>query len=187
MDSKEQELICSQIAWVERYLYELDWLSPPTPNFSERVAKANRVAPQFFFMLRGLLTDAIYLGIARLLDPPEQGTNENLSIQRVINSETSSGSPERTKSQSQLDEVIKVFSSGRDIRNKILAHADCKLVMDYQNSVETNSIPIKTLGEIVEKIKSILKIIYPNNTLPPHPHDQKDWLGVDTILNILSK
>ncbi len=84
MFSKSDELnvICNQVAWLERYMYELDCLSQqPTPELSGDLEQIiNATAPHFFYMTRKLLVDIIYLGIAKLLDPAEQGKGKMKKI-----------------------------------------------------------------------------------------------------------
>lgn len=48
------------------------------------VALMNRVAPEFFVLLRELLAHDIFLCIARLTDKPEVGRRENLTLSRLV-------------------------------------------------------------------------------------------------------
>ncbi|MHB8413796.1 MAG: AbiU2 domain-containing protein [Acidiferrobacteraceae bacterium] len=187
--SNEVDAVCNQIAWLEGYLYELDCLSPqPTPELSEEIERTiNSAAPHFFYMTRALLIDAIYLGIARLLDPARQGNNDNLTIQRVIESCTTAGTQEHTSALRHLSEARALFEPGREARNKILAHADYTTILNYPGSGISLEIPMDVLGKIVMECRGIVTSVTSVNTLPTtHPRCDKKWHGVKTVIERLS-
>jgi hypothetical protein len=182
MDPNELVVICNQIAWLERYAYELDCVSPqPTPELSGKFDVANTLAPQFIFMFRGLLIDAIYLGIARLLDEDVQGPHQNLSMKRML-----AAHPNHQGAQQKLEEAVSLFADGRKVRNKLISHADYDSAMNYPASVISLSPDIETIHKVIYKLEEIVQG-FPNHTLPSHPRMQTStWLGVNTILDNLS-
>ena len=179
----ELKAICNQIAWLERYCYELDCISQqPIPELSsEGFENACRIAPHFINMLRGLLTDAIYLGIARLLDKDVQGQHQNLCMKRILATH-----PNQRALTTKLDKADTLFANGHCARNKLLAHADLNSVLEYPDSAYSMSIDIPTFGKIIFKLREIV-LCFPENTLPLHPCCQNDWLGVATILDNLRR
>jgi hypothetical protein len=179
----ELEAICNQIAWLERYCYERDCISQqPIPELSsEEFENAYRIAPQFINMLRDLLTDAIYFGIARLLDDAGQGQHQNLCMRRILATH-----PNQRALTTKLDKADTLFANGHCARNKLLAHADLNSVLEYPNSADSMSIDIRTLGEIIRELREIVQC-FPENTLPPHPRRQNGWLGVAAILDNLGR
>ncbi|WP_291521549.1 hypothetical protein [Acidithiobacillus sp.] len=190
--SEELDVICNQIAWLERYTYELDCLSQqPTPEFSGDLEQIiNATAPHFFYMTRNLLVYIIYMGIAKLLDPPEQGKGamkkNNLTLERIVISFTSVGSPQRASAEQLLLKVKDMFSPGLEARNKILAHTDYNCSMDYNNGIIKMNIDQDTIGSIIVKLRLIIEEVAPVNTLPTIlPKDDKHWLGARDFIDRL--
>lgn len=183
MDQREIDQICIQIAWLERFLYELDCISQqPLPEMNGHLNTMGQSAPQFFGMLRYLLVDTIYITIARLLDPPTQGRNTNLTIETIINNNLTD--PQKSLALSNLDEVRSIFKNGREIRNKIIAHPDYQAVYNYPTTL--TPIPIEDLQNIGVKIR-LLVDNYFSSTQLPHvlPQNDTSWDGVKKVLELL--
>jgi hypothetical protein len=186
--SEELDVICNQVAWLERYMYELDCLSQqPTPELSGNLEQIiNATAPHFFYMTRSLLVDTIYMGIAKLLDPAEQGKNNNLTLETIVISFTSVGSPQRASAERRLLNVRGMFSPGLVARNKILAHTDYDCSMDYNNSVIKMNLDQDVIGSVIVKLRRIIEEVAPANKLPTIlPKHDKHWLGARDIIDRL--
>ena len=160
----EIDSICNQIAWLERHLFELNFIESPFPDVkkaTETIALMNDVAPQFFIMTRYLLTDAIYMNLARLLDPMNQNGHINLSLETIISNHTPG--LEQQAALSKLQEIRTRFENGRIIRNKLLAHPDRPTVLNYPNSIDP--IPLEELGRICVDITILVQTYIPNHSL----------------------
>lgn len=185
----ELSIICNQIAWLQRYAYELDYLSQkPTPELSGDIEKIiSATAPQFFKMAEMLLVNEIYLGIAKLLDPERQGNNINLTLKKVIKSFTAENSSQRVSAVNKLNKVKHDFSTGSFVRNKLLAHIDYNTALNYESIIDSNHDSTENLQLIIYNICSIVEEISPNaNTLPKIlPKNDDKWLGIKAVIDRL--
>ena len=91
----------------------------------------NRSAGAFFGVCQEVLLHDVMLGICRLLDPEETGRNENLTLERLVNSV----SPNAFGTlRSELDDVLKIAMDSaafaRAHRNRKLAHNDLKTIRE---------------------------------------------------------
>ena len=169
-------------------MYELDCLSQkPTPELSgdlEQIISAT--APDFFNLVKFLLVDEIYMGIARLLDPADQGTNINLTLETIIKSSTSANSHQRISAMDQLQKVKGMFSQGSTVRNKLLAHRDYKTSLNYSNEIKAIQVDPDTIGKIIVCIDNIIRKIAPQHTLPDTiPKYDEKWLGAKLVIDHL--
>jgi hypothetical protein len=190
--SEELNVICKQVALLERYMHELYCLSPqPTPELSGDLEKIiSSTAPHFFNMVRMLLVDAIYLGIAKLLEPAEQGHGKskrsNLTLEKLITEYTSAGSSQQILSEKRLKDLNDMFNQGFLVRNKILAHTDYNCSINYDDIIQGMTIDQDTLGRVVVKIRSIINGLQTPNTLPEKlPKHDNNWLGAMAIIDCL--
>lgn len=184
----ELSVICNQVAWLQRYVYELDCLSPqPTPKLSGDLEQIiNATAPHFFYMTRMLLVNEIYLGIAKLLDQAEQRKNTNLTLETVITSFTTDNSPQRDCAMDRLEKVKDRFSLGAAARNKLLAHIDYNTALNYKTIIDSMHVNMDDMQSIIYDICLIIMKISPKNTLPTilPKHDDK-WLGIKAVIDCL--
>jgi hypothetical protein len=183
MDQKEIDQICIQIAWLERYLFELDCILPhPLPEMNRPLEVMDRTAPHFFGMLSHLLIDNIYLTISRLLDPVQQGRNTNLTIETLINNNLSD--PQKTSALSELSSIRVMFGNGREIRNKLIAHPDYQMVYGYPKNI--TPVPIDELNRIGVKTRLLVERHFSSPNLPQvHPKNDTSWHGVNEVLRRL--
>ena len=183
MDQREIDKICIQIVWLGRFLYELDCISQhPLPNMNGHLSTMNQTAPQFFGMLRYLLVDTIYLTISRLLDPPTQGSNTNLTIETIINNNLTDS--QKSEALSKLAEIRSLFQNGKEIRNKIIAHPDYQAVYNYPTTL--TPIPIQDLQNIAVEIRFLVETYFSSNQLPNVlPQNDTSWNGVKKVLELL--
>ncbi len=184
MDQREIDQICIQIAWLERFLYELDCISQqPLPEMNAHLITMRQNAPQFFGMLRYLLVDTIYITIARLLDPPAQRQNTNLTIETIINNNLMDPQ-ERNLALIKLGEIRSLFQNGREIRNKIIAHPDYQTVYNYPTGLKP--IPIDDLQKIGVEIHLLVNTYFSSTKLPQVlPQNDTSWDGVRKVLELL--
>lgn len=183
--NEDIDSICNQIAWLERYLFELRFIESPSPDVQKTtttIALMNKVAPQFFIMTRGLLIDAIYMNIARLLDQMNLYGHNNLSLETIISKHTLD--PQKGMALAKLQEIRVRFENGRIIRNKLLAHPDHTTILNYPNSIDP--IPLKELGQICFDIIILVQSHIPNHSLPKvHPKLDNNWLGIKALIDNL--
>lgn len=92
---------------------------------AEHVAILNKAAPAFAYCIQGVMQDAVYLGITRLTDPPQQGPFSNLTLSRL---EIALDGDEYINLKEQLKELLHEIDIAckkfRSHRNKRIAHAD---------------------------------------------------------------
>jgi len=183
--NKEIDSICNQIGWLERHLFELNFIESPFPDVEKATATIglmNDVAPQFFIMTRYLLIDAIYMSIARLLDPMNQNGHINLSLETIISKHTPV--VEKQLALNRLQEIRSRFEDGRIIRNRLLAHPDHRTVLNYPNSIAP--ISLEELGQICVEIVILVQTYIPNHSLPNvHPRLDRNWHGIKMLVGRL--
>ena len=188
--NKELDVVCNQIAWLERYLCELSLLLPPGLSGSTE-SLANSTVPHFFYMVRSLLIDSIYLGVGRLLDPEQQGSGKrprkNMTIECLINSLTCPKTPRYDKANCRLQKCRTLFGAGRNARNTTIAHLDYSTVCSSDPStLAALGASYDTLSDIVFECQRIIEEIADPNPLPTvSPKNDKRWRGIAALLDHL--
>ena len=182
-------IIYNQVQWVERYLYEIDCISKQAtlePNKRSPAA----VAPHFFNMLYCLLFDASILEAAKLLDPPEQHGHKNICLKSVIrDADWLNDETRKQKLQTLCNIRKKYLEKIKNSRNKFLAHADYKAVTERNDpATHGNHIRLCELKYAVSLIRDLVDTIRPDGVqMAPRPIDDKNWLGVSVVLEVLSR
>lgn len=85
----------------------------------------NKTAPWFFYLTQRMLFNQVLLHASRLIDPPEMGDNENLTLQRLPRE-----IPEdklRESVQSRIDDLLDAAEFARQQRHKRIAHLDLQV------------------------------------------------------------
>lgn len=200
----------NQVQWIERYLYELNALLPQElPEHADTLGQpAMTAAPHFFRMLADLLLDQATLGVARLLDPSEQGPMKrpkvNLSMGTVINTcdwlenkKDENGEPKLATLICRL-EKIKNTPEAQDVsqvRNTLLAHADYDTVVDYQKWAQryrekwakSGKTGTEVVSNVARNLADLLNDCRPDDEPPfMHPRYDKTWRGVAVVLQHLA-
>jgi hypothetical protein len=183
--------IQNRIQWIQRYLFELDSLSPqPIPKFNERLGQSGiTVAPQFFAMVTLLLFDAAWLSVACLLDPELQGVYQNASMEKAILSCSWLTKEQQTEKLEQLaklkcsPECIKLLRG----RNKLLAHVDYETFITNPASARNYLLSRDDISRMVVQLTSILDAIRPSGVPGwTYPREEKSWQGCTTVLRMLA-
>lgn len=108
-----------EVVWLHAKWLEYRKLFGQSP---ERVQLLNEVAPFYFSITQDVYWHDVLLHIARLTDPPRQGSFENLSLFQLV-----AAVPEANL-RSEVDGLIDVATEragfARAYRNKYLAHSD---------------------------------------------------------------
>lgn len=185
------QIIYDQVRWVERYLHELDCISPqPTPDLNAKTHQASTAtAPDFFRMLRGLLFDAAALEAAKLLDAASQSGHDNISLDALIQHADWLSGEEKDNAIGELGSIREQFPQIKHSRNKVLAHADYEAVTDLKGSAaHNNHIDPDQLSSAVVKIRILVDRIRPHGIQQaPLPRNHNEWLGVSVVLERLSR
>jgi hypothetical protein len=192
----------NQIQWIERYLYELNALLPQElPEHANSLGQpAMAVAPHFFMMLADLLLDQAALGVARLLDAPEQGSKKNpkvnLSMETVINA---CGWLDAKKKETHIQKLKEIKNTPEakavsQVRNTPLAHGDYDTVIDYkgwaqrhrEKLAESDKTWPEVVGAVALKLVDLLDECRPcGEPVLVHPRYDKNWKGVAVVLEHL--
>jgi hypothetical protein len=132
----------------------------------EHIELLNRVAPFFFRVIRGALSENLVMHIARLTDPPrtERGRKNSLTLLRLNPAHV----PELAapKNEALSRELLKLIAKARaeaawvrDWRNRRLAHRDLELAVDGQKKPLPRISParmertLETIGAVLNKIE----------------------------------
>jgi hypothetical protein len=115
-----------------------------------RVDLVNATMGVLALHVRNQFLNGVTLGVARLLDPPNQGKFENLTLARVCNS-----CPDglRERAGKLLGEIHAKSESMRELRNKLIAHSD----LDHAT---TRTVPVVygTREKITNLLRSLLAL-----------------------------
>lgn len=143
----------------------------------------NETAPTFFGMIQNGLQENIILHISRLMDEPNKGPHENLSIRlfpEVIENATL-----KEKVNNLICVAQKAFAPCKRWRDKWHAHRDRQFALD-QNEEPLPAIVRQNLDELINFLTSILDEIeshyYNTRTSLMHISDMK---GAEAVLEIL--
>jgi hypothetical protein len=117
----------------------------------------NAVAPTIFARIQMAIIEKIILGIAKLLDPSNQGRYRNITLNTLIDEIDS----DKIELKHLLNEKIKSLKESSveivDLRNKIVAHSD------YARAGETTIVykgaAYDQVQEIISKISEFLGIL----------------------------
>lgn len=137
----KQQLIIASTKW---QLFEQ--LFAKTENRSKFL---KRTGSGFFGLVRDSLVSDVMISVGRLLDKASQGSNENLSLNRIICilSELNTGGDldELLATLNiHLDDAIEAECAARAHRNKRLAHSDLKSLLNP----DSHGLPPVTLSDI---------------------------------------
>lgn len=182
------KIIYNQIRWVERYLYEMDCLSP---SVVERMHLASTdTAPDFFRMVHGLLFDAAALEVAKLVvDPASMNGHANINLEAIIRDADWLNHERKSAARLGLDRIRSTNPEIRYTRHKLLAHADYECVNGLGDPATHRAfINVERLNNTVFQIRRLVDSIRPND-IPqaPFPRDHQEWLGVSVVLERLSQ
>ena len=117
----------------------------------------NAVAPTIFARIQMAIIEKIILGIAKLLDPSNQGRYRNITLNTLIDEIDS----DKIELKHLLNEKIKSLKESSveivDLRNKIVAHSD------YARAGETTIVykgaTYDQVQEVISKISEFLGIL----------------------------
>jgi len=141
------EVIWLHAKWLEyRKLYATS---------EKRIALLNETAAFFFFTIEAVLRENILLHLARLTDPPAQGSFKNLTLQRLPNLITDRALAEDL--QKLVAEVLDQCKFARDWRNKRIAHSDFSIVTNP--GVTSKRLPDVSRQKIEDALASIRQIM----------------------------
>ena len=91
----------------------------------ERIQLLNSAAPSFFHAVQQSLGDSVILSIARLTDPAQTRTDENLTLERLLLLTPSDQHPQLSADlQLRLNVLTNHCKPIRVLRNRKLAHTD---------------------------------------------------------------
>lgn len=102
----------------------------------ESIKKLNSYSGTIFGILQLALIDSIFIGIARLMDPAKQGSNENLTIEYLVK-HNSLEQDENVSKALGLAKPLYEASNIKVYRNKMLAHSDLSATLGAL-SISTN-------------------------------------------------
>jgi len=146
---------------------DLDWLQSKWAEFQElfskgdeRIALLNTVAPNFFWFLHKIMFEDAMLHLCRLTDPPETRihsgkkvvTRKNLTVMALSQAIPDRNFSNQVKARALESKAKCEFA--RQIRNRLLAHADMESVQRRNSGT-----PI-LCSHIEEALKSLRELIW---------------------------
>ena len=98
----------------------------------ERIEVLNWAAPSFFGLLDGILRHNVFMGIARLTDPPATSGHQNASLRTLLNALRSALTPSMFSDLDRnLADLERYCKPIRDVRDRLIAHDDLATALDY--------------------------------------------------------
>ena len=123
----------------------------------ERISLLKSSASSFFYHLQFILLDDIELFICKLIDPAQQGSNLNLTLEQILNL-IDDKKKFKTELITKLKEIRKSASAIRDKRNKRLGHFDLQISLSRQVEFFTKA-SRNEIENILNHISEFLNII----------------------------
>jgi hypothetical protein len=122
----------------------------------ERVDLLNKVAPNFFHHIQGLMWDNILLSIARITDKPSLAKNTNITVCSLPN--LVEDGRLKIELTSNIDKLINLVEFCRSYRNKKIAH------LDFGAYWLTPALALergtrKRIEEILNEVEAILNLV----------------------------
>jgi hypothetical protein len=126
----------------------------------ETVSVLEWAAGGFFALLQRVLLDDLYLGIARLADPPSTGAQNNLVLRSLLLHIPPTELPLRDKCDAAIADFEEKAQFARPVRHKRLAHRDeavatgASSVLDYLVSREDIESALRSAASVLNKVDS---------------------------------
>jgi hypothetical protein len=155
---KDMTLVSLQLS-VFRTLYADDPVS---------VDLLNTIAPGTFRVIQESLQDSIVLRISRMTDQPKTRSQDNLTLETLIEGAAKDGETKLVKRlRKKYPEVIRRVSSVRKLRHKVTGHTDRAVRLGV---VPVPSVRLVEVSEAVESIGEFLNVFEDavNGTTSPY-------------------
>jgi hypothetical protein len=184
--SSDLDMLKTQIGNLDIYASELqhleEWDMPPDRR--ERALKIRKDSvPTFFFLLIGLLRDALIQGLANILDKPFTFGNDNLTLEYIIEHHTNPSI--QTECMQQLKRIrdSAVYSDIKRARNKIISHSDYATISNYPRMLKDfPNLTLENLQSVIDDIMGIMSLV---TGQPKTTFIVQDWQGVECLFKLL--
>lgn len=169
----EVDEIKNDLIWTKHYINQYKKLFLQN---DKRLSLLNKTAKGFFRDIQRMFWDEMIIGVARLMDPYEQGKNKNLSLQTLI----ALAKENNWEFESEISElVLKARKLSEPVimhRMKRVAHRDLPTAM---KKVSIDTFGITELEDSLAFAGQALNVIYSNltnstwswNLVPEHDVD----------------
>lgn len=144
----------NEVLWLHAKWLEYRKLYAGSP---QRIDLLNATAPFFFYVVQDVLWEDVLLHIARLTDPAEQGTFQNLTLLRLSDAVPDPQLAEETRSLIRTAESRASFA--RTWRNKRLAHCDLAHVLKPQ-AMTLPGISRQDVEGVLESFRAVMNKLY---------------------------
>ena len=134
--AKESEMIVRQISWLRVYCLELNLLEQPgmPKERHQEVMALRREAPQFFCLVRGILKDALILGLDNILDTSKNG--KWLTIEHVVDGLTDLNTKKQCEEALRKIRKSDCYRAVKIARNHLISHPDRDTLLQYEKISE---------------------------------------------------
>lgn len=121
----------------------------------KRVDLLNDTAPAFFNVVSRTMQRDVFLGVARITDPASSGkggSRTNVSLWKLLEEVKAAGDTAyAAKLEPQLNNLVQHCAPIRDVRNRLLAHAD----LATAQGVHPNPIPGVTRNDMERALELV--------------------------------
>jgi len=148
------EALSNEVTWLH-----FEWAQYRTLYVEDRgvVELLNNTARVFFGLVQHLLRRGVFLNIARLTDPAQQGRYQNLSIRALPG--LISDCRLRDEVEAQVDATCRMAEGVRRHRDKRLAHLDRMDALKAESESTLEDIPVAEVDNIVKAIGTTLNTV----------------------------
>jgi hypothetical protein len=170
---KVRTALHSKLGEVATLLHTLEDLYTDT----QVVARMNEYASAFFGQHQALLVDTLFLEIAKLFDPAQQGKNSNLSLPHLVKVSPFAHANEQVV-KAQLELAKGALGRIPQLRNKFLAHND------LAHSGQAISESLATMKDALALAKALFQLCCGSEN---HHHIKGDYRPAKSLTNFLNR
>lgn len=135
-----------------KYLYGI-FIDSPEEHKREVLDTAS---PMFFYLTFHLFYNHVLMSLSKLMDPPKQGRNENLSIKNLIEKLQPLPSSISSDVDAMMSQIEQALGNAKQHRNKRIAHND--LVANLQPG-QLPRVTEKDLHLALEGFENLMNIL----------------------------
>lgn len=140
-------------------------------------------ASAFFRIIRDCILDDVLMTLARLLDPPTQGNNQNLVVSGLVDHLKLSDATDTEKVREAVEFLDEFRNKVEVVRHKRLAHNDRDVIVAHGTGIRYGITDIEIDDALVQlrRMMAIVDVQFP----PDDPVRYDDQIGGDAAAHVI--